>query len=83
VLNAVVEIEVCQVESVLPVTSLQHIGSEVGYKKAEAWREVVSSSDLVRNVGEFDIFAVMWEDACPETKKEISGMVHSQDLDSN
>lgn len=61
--DAVVEVQVSQVESVLPVVSLQHIRSKVGHKEAEAWCEVVGGSDLFRKFGELNIFAVMWENA--------------------
>jgi len=71
-LDAVVEVEVSQVERVLLVISLQHIRSKVGHKEAEAGREVVGSSDLVWKFVKFNIFAIVWEDACPETKKGVS-----------
>jgi hypothetical protein len=68
VLDAIVKIEISQVECVLPVVFLQHICSVIGHKKAEAWREVVGSSDLVWKFVKSNIFAVMWEDAWPERK---------------
>ena len=66
VLNATVEVQLNQIESVLPVVSLHVIRSKVGYEETEAWCKVVGSSDLFRKFGKFNIFAVMWEDTWTE-----------------
>jgi len=76
------EVEVSQLESVLAVNFLQHIRSVVGHKEAEARREVVGSSDLVRKFVKFNIFAVVWEDAYPETTKKFQRMDNSRNGDS-
>ena len=68
-LNAVVEVEVSQVERVLVVISLQHMRSQVGHKECEARCEVVGSVELVWHVAEFNVFAVVWDDAWPENSK--------------
>ena len=68
-LDAVVEVEFSQVESVLPVVFLQHIRSKVGHEEGNAWRKVVGGSDLFRKFSKFNVFAVMWEDAWTKLKK--------------
>jgi len=45
-LNAVVEVELRQVECVPLVISLQHSHSEVGHKRADAWRGIEGGVDL-------------------------------------
>jgi len=66
VFDAVVEVEVSQIESVLVVIFLQHMGSQVGHKEGEAGCEVVGSVEFVRHVTKFNVFAVMGDDAWPE-----------------
>ena len=70
-LDAVVEVQFSQVESVLPVVFLQHIRSKVGHEEAKAWRKIVGGSDLFRKFGKFNIFAVMWENAWREYFKRM------------
>ena len=68
-LNAVVEVEVSQVERVLVVVFLQHMRSQVGHKEGEARCEVVGSVEFVRHVTKFNVFAIMWDDTWPENSE--------------
>jgi len=62
VLDAVMEVEIRQVESVLVEILLQHIRSQVGHKEGEARCKVVGSVELVRHIAKFNVFAVAWND---------------------
>ena len=67
-LNAVVEVELSQVECVPLVIFLQHFHSKVGHKRANAWRGIESGVDLARKFVKPDVFAVVWKDACQKQK---------------
>jgi len=69
VLNAVVEVEVRQVECVSLVISFQKRRSKVGHKEANGWREVESSIDLAWEFVKSNVFTVMWKNSWRETKK--------------
>ena len=68
-LNAVVEVDLSQVECVPLVIFLQHSYSEVGHKQADAWRGIEGSVDLARKFVKPDVSTVMWEDSCQKQKK--------------
>jgi len=69
VLNAIVEVEVSQVERVLVVISLQHMRSQVGHEEGEARCEVVGSIEFVRHVTKFNVFAIMRDDTWSENSE--------------
>ncbi len=61
--DSIVEIEVGEIEGVLAITPVQHIGSVVRYEEAETWCEVEGRSDKRANVFELDILAITGEHA--------------------
>lgn len=71
-LNAVVEVEVSQLECVPPVIFLQHSHSKAGHKQADARGSIEGSVDLARKFVKSNVFTVVWEDAWPEIKKYIT-----------
>jgi len=68
-LNAIVEVELSQVECVA-LLFLQHSHSKVGHKLAEGRRSIEGGIDLACKFIEFNVFTVVWEDACQKHKKK-------------
>ena len=72
-LNAVVEVDISQVECVPLVIFLQHSHSEVGHKQADAWRGIEGGIDLARKFVKPDVSTVVGEDSCQKLKKYHKG----------
>ena len=54
----IVKIEVGEVEGVLAVAPVEHVGSEIGDEEAESWREIVCRPDQGTEFIKLDIFPV-------------------------
>lgn len=54
VFNAIVDVEIAQVERIIPVVSAEHVCGEIGDEEAEARGEVVRLADFCVQLPEAD-----------------------------
>jgi len=66
--NSVVQIQLCQVESVLAVTLLQHVCCITGDEEAKGWWKVARGSNCSIELLEGDIFTVVGQDTWVQRK---------------
>ena len=69
VLDAVVRVEVGEVERVRLVVAAEHVRGIVGHEVAEGRRKVVRLAHGGVELGELDVPAVVREDACAEAER--------------
>lgn len=63
VFDAVVQVELLQIERILAIVPLQHAGGNVRHKSAERRAKVVRRTDLAREFGELDASSATRDDA--------------------
>jgi hypothetical protein len=65
-LNAIMKIEILEIERVPAIASVQHVRRKVRDEEAEAGAEVVRGSDERPELVELDVFAVVGQDIYPK-----------------
>ena len=56
--NAIVQTELLQIEGILAITLVQHVGCIIGYEISEGWRKVIDVAALFAHFFERDVAAI-------------------------